>query len=241
MPIPCKKVIITLIQLNLKTIENVGHDVYRIVLSADDALTYQAGQYLLVHMSADDARPFSIASSPSKDKFIELHIGATPENPYAWDVIERLRSIGNIQATLDNGSAFLQPAQDKAIVVVAGGTGYAYLKSLAFEIATQQLDTPVHLFWGAKQASQLYETDLLNQLCEQHDNLTFYPVVEQPEADWEGHTGLVHHAVLAQFPALTDLQIYIAGPFPMAKVARDDFFAAGLAASDLFGDAYAFI
>lgn len=228
-------------QLNLKTIENVGHDVYRIILSADDELHYFAGQYLLVHMSEDDARPFSIASSPSKDKFIELHIGAVPENPYAWDVIERLRTLGNIQVTLANGNAYLQPQEDKNIVLIAGGTGYSYLKSIAFEIAEQQLDVPVHIFWGAKQASQLYEADIMQALCDKYDNFHFHPIVEQAEADWEGQTGLVHLAVIEQMQSLDSAQVYIAGPFPMAKVAREDFMKVGLEKACLFGDAYAFI
>ena len=228
-------------QLNLKTIENVGHDVYRIILSADDDMQYCAGQYLLVHMGENDGRPFSIASSPSKDKFIELHIGAVPENPYAWDVIERLRTLGNIQVTLANGDAYLQPQEDKSIVLIAGGTGYSYLKSIAFEIAEQQLDTPVHIFWGAKQASQLYEIDIMQALCDKYDNFYFHPVVEQPESDWEGFTGLVHLSVIEHMHTLNATQVYIAGPFPMAKVAREDFIKAGLSQDALFGDAYAFI
>jgi aquacobalamin reductase/NAD(P)H-flavin reductase len=227
-------------QLNLKTIENVGHDVYRIKLSADDTLNYAAGQYLLVNMSEDDQRPFSIASSPSKDRFIELHIGATPENPYAWDVIEQLRTKGSVQVSLANGTAQLQPSE-KDIILVAGGTGYSYVKSIAFEATTQGLENQIHIFWGAKQDSQLYEAALLQQLADEHDNVHFHPVVEQPDTGWQGATGWVHHAVLQSFPDLSPFQVYIAGPFPMAKVARDDFYAAGLATDDLFGDAYAFI
>jgi aquacobalamin reductase/NAD(P)H-flavin reductase len=227
--------------LNLKTIENVGHDVYRIILSADEPLEYQAGQYLLVEMGKDDLRPFSIASSPSKDKFIELHIGATPKNAFAWDVLERLRTIGNISATLSNGSAFLQPQEDKDIVLIAGGTGYSYLKSIAYEIASQDLDLKVDIFWGAKQASQLYEFDALVALCEAHEQFHFHPVVEVAEPDWQGKTGLVHQSAIHTVHDFSQKQVYIAGPFAMAKIARDDLYNAGLAQECLFGDAYAYI
>lgn len=227
-------------QLNLKTIENVGHDVYRIILSSDETLVYEAGQYLLVKMGENDERPFSIASSPSKDRFIELHIGATPENPYAWDVIEQLRTKGNIQVSLANGVAQLQP-DEKPIVLIAGGTGYSYVKSIAYEAVNQQLENDIHIFWGAKEFSQLYEAEALTNLANDHDNIFFHPVVENADEDWSGATGLVHQAVLSHFNDLSHVQVYIAGPFPMAKVAREDYTNAGLPSSALFGDAYAFI
>jgi NAD(P)H-flavin reductase len=67
-------------------------------------------------------------------------------------------------------------------------------------------------------------------------------VLEHGAKDWQGKTGLVHKAVLTDIAdTIAEYQIYIAGPFAMAKVARDDFAAAGLPNDALFGDAYAFL
>ena len=46
---------------------------------------------------------------------------------------------------------------------------------------------------------------------------------------------------MTDHPDLSDKQVYIAGRFEMAKVARDDFAECGLSTDKLFGDAYAFI
>ena len=68
------------------------------------------------------------------------------------------------------------------------------------------------------------------------------PVVEQPDELWRGRTGTVLSAVLEDFGDLSSHDIYIAGRFEMAKIARDRFCNERNArAEQLFGDAYEFI
>ena len=47
--------------------------------------------------------------------------------------------------------------------------------------------------------------------------------LEQPEAGWRGRTGTVLTAVLQDRGTLAEHDIYIAGRFEMAKIARDLF------------------
>ncbi len=75
-----------------------------------------------------------------------------------------------------------------------------------------------------------------------HPNLRIEPVVEQPEEGWRGRTGTVLTAVLQDYGTLAGHDIYIAGRFEMAKIARDLFCHERNAREDrLFGDAFAFI
>lgn len=79
-------------------------------------------------------------------------------------------------------------------------------------------------------------------MSEQHPNLKIIPVVEQPEEHWRGRTGTVLSAVLDDFGDLANHEIYIAGRFEMAKVARERFCNERNADKEkLFGDAYEFI
>lgn len=67
-------------------------------------------------------------------------------------------------------------------------------------------------------------------------------MVEQPEASWRGRTGTVLTAVMQDHGTLAEHDIYIAGRFEMAKIARDLFCNERSAREDrLFGDAFAFI
>ncbi len=69
------------------------------------------------------------------------------------------------------------------------------------------------------------------------------PVVEQPEAGWRGRTGTVLTAVLQDHGTLAErADIYIAGRFEMAKIARDLFCSERNAQGrSPVGDAFAFI
>ncbi len=67
-------------------------------------------------------------------------------------------------------------------------------------------------------------------------------MVEQPEASWQGRTGTVLTAVMQDYASLSGHDIYIAGRFEMAKIARERFCAErGALEAQMFGDAFAFI
>ena len=84
--------------------------------------------------------------------------------------------------------------------------------------------------------------DELEALAVKHPNLKVIPVVEQPEPGWEGRSGTVLTAVMNDHRSLAEYEIYIAGRFEMAKIARERFCAEREAkAEQMFGDAFAFI
>ena len=88
----------------------------------------------------------------------------------------------------------------------------------------------------------MYDLSELEALSVDHPNLRVVPVVEQPEENWRGRSGTVLTAVLQDFGTLAEHDIYIAGRFEMAKIARDLFCNERGAREDrLFGDAFAFI
>lgn len=214
--------------------------VYKVELKPAQPIKFDAGQYIMVHMGENDKRPFSIANAAFDNQRIELHIGADESNTYATEVLDRMKQDGSITLSGGHGHAHLR---DSALpkIVIAGGTGFSYAYSIVLQALHNDADADVTLYWGGKQKADLYLFDEISALAEQHPHFTFVPVVEDPEDDWSGKTGWVHHAVLADFEDLAEQQVYIAGRFEMAKTARADFTAKGLALENLFGDAYAFI
>ncbi|MFS1704890.1 NAD(P)H-flavin reductase, partial [Alteromonas sp. AMM-1] len=155
-------------------------------------------------------------------------------------VLERARQEKAIYISGGHGEAYLQ-ATDKPIVLIAGGTGFSYAYSILMQSLKEDPNRDITLYWGGRHLDDLYYHDELVSLAAHHPHFTFLPVVEFAEENWQGRKGWVHHAVLTDYADLSGVQVYIAGRFEMAKVARDDFFARGLLKDDLFGDAYAFI
>ncbi|MDH5286405.1 MAG: hypothetical protein OEX23_07190 [Betaproteobacteria bacterium] len=86
----------------------------------------------------------------------------------------------------------------------------------------------------------LYMADLPRQWAKEHPNFRFVPVLSEPgsEDEWTGRTGLVHEAILANFPDLSGFSIYACGSMKMVEAARPAFVAQGLGEEQCFSDAF---
>jgi NAD(P)H-flavin reductase len=67
------------------------------------------------------------------------------------------------------------------------------------------------------------------------------PVLSDPGPDdaWTGRTGLVHEAILADFPDLSGFAVYACGSVKMVEAARPAFVAQGLGDDACYSDAFA--
>ena len=235
------------IQCKVKSIESLACNTYRILLLPEKPIAFKAGQYLMVVMGEKDKRPFSIASSPCRHEGeLELHIGAADHNVYASEVVEAMKSAlkNDTSITVDapHGDAWVREESDRTLLLIAGGTGFSYVRSILDHCVAQQKNNPIYLYWGARDDCQLYAKDELIELATKYSNVHFIPVVEQASDEWSGKLGNVLEAINEDFESLADHDIYIAGRFEMAGAARELFTQNKQARSDrMFADAYAFI
>ncbi len=228
------------IECQVTQITPLTDTVYKVELAPAFPVSFKAGQYVLVHMGENDKRPFSIANAAWDNDRIELHIGADEGNAYASEVLQRMREDGAIRLSGGHGEAYLQP-NGQPMVLIAGGTGFSYTWSILQEFLHSGKTTPVTLYWGGRHVEDLYLNDELTALAEKHPHFTYVPVVEFAKDEWNGRTGWVHHAVIADHTDFSALQVYVAGRFEMAKVVREDLTPRGMQKDRLFGDAFAFI
>ncbi len=86
----------------------------------------------------------------------------------------------------------------------------------------------------------LYLPELPRQWEREHPNFRFVPVLSEPapEDQWAGRTGLVHEAILADFPDLSSHQVYACGSAGMVEAAYPAFQQHGLSQDDCFSDAF---
>jgi aquacobalamin reductase/NAD(P)H-flavin reductase len=106
---------------------------------------------------------------------------------------------------------------------------------------TQQDPRKVLLYWGLRQESGLYYQEELAAWQAALPQLHIVPVVQEPTERWQGRSGLVHEAVLADIADLAAYDIYIAGPFPMVGAVRDAFLAQGAVRQHMYADAFAWL
>lgn len=232
----------TTLSCKVVMVESITDTVYRVRLKPEQPVSFQAGQYMMVMMGENDKRPFSIASSPRQSEFLELHIGASDLNAYAMAVMDRIKQSSFITVDIPHGDAWLREDSERPLLLIAGGTGFSYIHAILMMALESQPERAVSLYWGGREEKYLYDLAELKLLCQQYPQLTVIPVLEQPHLGWQGRCGNVVDAVVQDFVSLTDYDIYIAGRFEMAKVARERFCTElGANIERLFGDAFAFI
>jgi CDP-4-dehydro-6-deoxyglucose reductase len=210
-------------------------------LPAVEPLQFQAGQYLDVLLEDERRRSFSIASPPHDSQQIELHVRRVTGGGFTSALFERLRVGALLRIEGPIGQFVYREAAAPALMI-AGGTGFAPLKSMLRHALERVGSTrPFHLYWGARQGIDVYEEAVVLDWTRQYPNLRFTAVLSEPTADdvIGGHrrVGLVHEAVLADLPDLSAVEVYTAGPPAMIEAIRASFPAHGLR-EDLHFDSF---
>ncbi len=214
--------------------------IVRLALEGGEQLPFYAGQYINILLPDGDKRSFSFATAPHVSDAIELHIRRIPGGKYTTHVFTAMRIGDIVRFEGPLGAFFLREDSDKPIIFVAGATGFAPVKSMVEHAFHTRLRREMVLYWGVRSLRDLYLPDLPWQWMAEHSNFRFVPVLSEPtpEDRWTGRTGLVHEAIVADFPNLAGHQIYACGSVGMVEAAHPAFTARGLTQDDCFSDAF---
>ena len=88
------------------------------------------------------------------------------------------------------------------VLMVAGGTGFAPLKSMLRHVLENGIRRDIHLYWGARHTRDLYEEAQVLEWVRRHPQLASPRCSRRPAASEAAHhrVGWVHEAVLADYP-----------------------------------------
>jgi CDP-4-dehydro-6-deoxyglucose reductase len=158
----------------------------------------------------------------------------------------RLRDHEGTRHPAHRGAAWqFLPARGRAkpVILLAGGTGFAPIKAIIEHAFHRQSLRPMTLYWGARDRAGLYLHELAEGWAAGRAGFDYVPVLSEPAAGdgWPGRTGLVHRAVMADFPDLSGHRVYACGAPAMIEAARSDLIGGcGLKEEDFFADSFTF-
>jgi CDP-4-dehydro-6-deoxyglucose reductase, E3 len=210
------------------------------------AIRFRPGQY--ISLVGDDGRlhPFSIANAPRADGTLELHIGRIPNGRFTTQVHERLRPrdivrfegpFGQFGFSDAAENAGVSGVAERPAILLAGGTGLAPIKAMLESAEQMPTRRELHLYWGSRRKDGLYAVDEVSAKA----GVSVTPVLSEPSASdaWPGRVGLVHRAVIADFPDLSPFDVYACGSPGLIDAAFLDFTRiAGLPPDRFFADAF---
>jgi CDP-4-dehydro-6-deoxyglucose reductase, E3 len=223
--------------------EQLAHDVIalHLQLPASERLQFKAGQYIEFILKDGKRRAFSIANAQHDAEFLQLHIRVIPGGVFSEYVANELVEKAILRIEAPFGNFFLREDSNKPIIFVAGGTGFAPVKGIIEHMLFNNIQRKIILYRGARQLQDLYMHNLCEKWAEFTPHLSYIPVISEPEGDdWQGRTGLVHEAVLADYKDLGGFQAYVCGAPGMCEVAHSSFVQQGLLADEFFSDAFTF-
>ena len=222
--------------------ELLSTDVMQLGLTMADGsrMKFFAGQYINIVLDNGERRSFSFATAPHAAEEIELQVRLVPGGRFTTAVFDGMKVGDNLKFEGPLGTFTLREDSKKPIVFVAGSTGFAPVKSMVESAFHNAIDREMILYWGVRRRHDLYLGKLAEQWAREHSNFKFVAVLSapEPEDEWTGRTGLVHEAILADFPDLSRHQVYACGSVQMVQAAQPAFIKHGISTDDCFSDAF---
>ena len=233
---------IKMMPCRVSTMNKLAHDVMelKLRLPASQQLNYMAGQYVDILMRDGRRRSFSMACRPQSGQELELHIRHVPGGRFSGMVFESMSEKDLLRFQGPFGTFFLREESEKPVILMAGGTGLAPIKSILEQAFHEDNPRTFHLFWGVRQLRDLYHHELLSAWDTTYDNFSYTPVLSESgnSDNWQGASGFVHQQVLNEYPELSAYEVYASGPPIMIGSAQQDFQAAGLDIDAMYFDSF---
>lgn len=233
------------IRCDINQFTKLNDDVYRVVLALPEAVDFKAGQYLEIVLADGRKAAFSIGSAPESDRELELHVRHVPESEMSDAILGQLQNGQTVEIELPKGDCYVESASlsaDETVILAAASTGFSQVKSIAEHLLASGVKNPIHVYWGARVAADLYLPELPTEWANKYENLTFHPVVSEPgdSCGWTGRVDLLPDAITADFDRFDGARVYASGSPAMVYALLDTLEGKGLNESQMKSDVFAY-
>lgn len=225
---------------HIESIELVTPDIYCVVLTPTEPVTFEAGQFLELLVPDMSDCYFTIASSPNETK-LEIHIQHQGDDSRSSEIIEFLKSNQTIDVRAAMGHCVLSqlPDEEGPLLFVVAGTGFSQAKSIIESLIYSQASRPVHLYWGSATVSGLYMAQLPEQWHKEHHNIHFSAVVSE-QNEWMDRQDLLFNAIQSDNIDLSNSQAVCCGSPTMVYAILDELTAQGFRKDQMISDVFEF-
>ncbi len=199
-------------------------------------LDFKPGQFVNLYIQREGetllARPYSIASSPTNQNYLELTI----------KIIEGGRFTPRV-ASLKEGDIvkvggpfgkffFLDEEKMKDVVLIGGGCGITPFISIIRYVADRNLDTNITYFYSARTMGTILYKDELESIAEKHPNIKLvFTCTRENSSEWKGEKGRISADMIRKYTDVNNPDKYymLCGPPEMIKALVEALKGIGIA------------
>ncbi|WP_099039494.1 FAD-binding oxidoreductase [Mycobacterium neglectum] len=228
-----------------------SRDVSVIRLQLDRPLYYHPGQYVTVQVPQWPRRWRYLSPSIPADRGggIEFHVRSVPGGMVSPAIVGETRPGDRWRMSNPHGGMHID-RDGGDVLMVAGGTGLAPLRTLIMDLTRKAVNPRVHLFFGARYPCELYDLRTLWQVASQNPWLSVTPVSEySTDPPWASdfpdvapprglhvrQTGTLPE-VVTRYGSWGDRQILICGGPEMVEATKSALLAKGAPAERIQHD-----
>jgi propane monooxygenase reductase subunit len=212
----------------VEAVEELTHDIRRLVLRLPEPLVFSAGQYMDIAIPGADGkhRSFSMANTPGQPGRLEFMIKLYEGGHFSGLLAESANGSGikvgdSLTCTGPYGMFTLRDSSPRRLVFIAGGAGMAPIVSLLRSMVEKGSTRPAVFYYGARTEADLFALEELERLAAELPDMRFVPALSEADSTtgWDGEAGLITDVVDRLEEDLTDVDAYLCGPPPMVDAA----------------------
>ena len=208
----------------LKKTEIADH-VFELRFEKPEGFEFQAGQFvqfLFPDGGKMTPRSYSISSTPADD-FLEFCVRFL-ENGLASSHFAAMNEGDEIEMKGPQGRFLCNPDATHHVYVATGAGMAPIMGMIRDELEHNKSGAPIDLLFGVRAQKDIFWTDRLEMLSNQHENFNYRITLSQPEEGWDGLEGRVT-AHLDPFG--TECHVYLCGSGAMVMDVRKAMIAKG--------------
>lgn len=218
--------------------DRLAPDVVRLRLDAGPNFRWLPGQFVNLRRQDGLVRSYSLASSPERDYFLDLHIRRYADGQMSRWLCDEVEVGAELEVQGPHGRCHYRAQEpSRSLLLIGGGTGLGPLVGIVREALAQGHRGEIFLYHGARQRAGLYLDDELADLAAQHANLHYCGCVS--DEDDPGHPrGLVPDIALPRHPGLSGFRVFLAGSPEMVHATRFRVVQQGAARAFIHADPF---
>lgn len=206
-------------------------------LSCPEVSDYKAGQYIRVWIDEHRVKSFSLASAPSIDGELQLHVKCVAGSEVSRWLHEEMRPGDTLYIERPQGRSFYTPSRfDQPILMIGTGSGLAPLYGMAREALRQGHRGEIHLYHGVRYREELYLTEQLRALSSLNRNFHYSPCLSRERLPEHGQYGRASNLAVQQIPLSSQWLVYLSGNIDMVRDAAQVAVDAGVPPEAVLSD-----
>ncbi|GAB5468417.1 MAG: hypothetical protein Kilf2KO_14470 [Rhodospirillales bacterium] len=213
-------------------------------------LPFEAGQFLTIRVRPADTaliRTYSLSSAPGDDVY-RISVKREAAGLVSNHLHETLKVGDEIEAKAPSGGFFIDAAETRPAILLAGGVGVTPMVAMARHIVKEGQRTrhyrPLHIFHAAQTTDQRAFAEAFRALERQSGGAVRYlsfigrpAAEEEPSVDFD-QRGRITAEALRRFLPLDDYDVYLCGPPAFMQGLYDVLRGLGIRDARIFAETF---